>query len=97
MCCRGANSTYNIRIGRSAAITGPYLDKSGKDLATGGGTLFLETNGSLIGPGHAGIITESGTNWFSCHIESDGGRAGALCTGQLDWGADGWPFLLPVK
>ena len=24
LCCRGTNSTYNIRVGRSAAVTGPY-------------------------------------------------------------------------
>jgi arabinan endo-1,5-alpha-L-arabinosidase len=26
-CCRGVNSTYEIRAGRSREITGPYLDK----------------------------------------------------------------------
>jgi arabinan endo-1,5-alpha-L-arabinosidase len=99
MCCRGANSTYNIRVGRSGAITGPYLDKTGVNMLTGGGTLFLETSGQLIGPGHAGITPDGGTNWFSCHVESDGGRSGSssLCMGQLEWGADGWPALLPAK
>src|SRR4030095_6430958 len=28
-CCRGANSTYNIRVGRSRSLTGPYLDRRG--------------------------------------------------------------------
>lgn len=31
-CCSGVNSTYNIRVGRSLAITGPYLDRDGVDM-----------------------------------------------------------------
>ena len=30
-CCRGSESTYEIRIGRSGSITGPYLDSDGGD------------------------------------------------------------------
>jgi arabinan endo-1,5-alpha-L-arabinosidase len=92
-CCRGTNSTYNIRIGRSREITGPYLDKDGKDLAQGGGTLFLGTDGPFIGPGHAGIFEEDGRLWFSCHFY-DGTQRGAstLALRSLRW-ANGWPVL----
>ena len=31
-CCRGAQSTYNVVVGRSTAVTGPYVDKSGKPM-----------------------------------------------------------------
>jgi arabinan endo-1,5-alpha-L-arabinosidase len=93
-CCRGVRSTYNVRIGRSAAPTGPFLDKAGKDLLQGGGTLLMETEGRFIGPGHAGIFTESGTNWFSFHYY-DGEKNGARTLGvrQLEWDRDGWPEL----
>ena len=37
-CCRGVNSTYNIRVGRSIAITGPYIDSNGTAMMKGGGT-----------------------------------------------------------
>ena len=95
MCCRGANSTYNIRLGRSRQITGPYLDKEGVNMLDGGGSLFLDTTGPLVGPGHAGIIVDNGTNWFSCHFEADGrGRRGSvLAMLPLHWKADGWPEL----
>ncbi|RYD25559.1 MAG: arabinan endo-1,5-alpha-L-arabinosidase, partial [Verrucomicrobiaceae bacterium] len=43
LCCRGTNSTYEIRVGRSKKITGPYLDAEGRELSTGGGTVFLGT------------------------------------------------------
>lgn len=96
MCCRGANSTYNIRVGRSDKITGPYLDKDGKDLLLGGGTLVLGTTQPFIGPGHAGIVSEGGTNWLSCHFY-DGTRRGAsmLAIRPIHWDSRGWPEVDP--
>jgi arabinan endo-1,5-alpha-L-arabinosidase len=90
MCCRQAASTYNTRIGRADKITGPYLDKEGKDMRLGGGTPFLATVGSLIGPGHAGIIQVGDKYYYSCHYESSGG-GGTLSVRPLTWDAQGWP------
>jgi arabinan endo-1,5-alpha-L-arabinosidase len=86
LCCRGTNSTYEIRVGRSKKITGPYFDMGGVDLMADGGTEFLKTNGPFIGPGHAGIIYENGKNWFSCHFY-DGTRRGfsTLAVLPLEW------------
>ncbi len=93
-CCQGTNSTYNIRIGRSKAVTGPYLDKAGVDMLHGGGSQFLpRTNGPLIGPGHAGTLHAQGKNWFTSDFEGDirmNGRA-TLAIMPLRWDADGWP------
>jgi arabinan endo-1,5-alpha-L-arabinosidase len=93
-CCRGPRSTYNIRIGRSEAVTGPYLDKAAVDMLRGGGSLFLATtNGPLIGPGHAGTLNAQGKNWFTSDFEGDlrmNGRA-TLAILPLHWNADGWP------
>ncbi len=90
------NSTYNIRAGRSEAITGPYLDKDAKDLLSGGGTLVLGTDGPFIGPGHAGILSDGTNTWFSCHFY-DGTRYGAptLALLPLRWSEDGWPEVGP--
>jgi arabinan endo-1,5-alpha-L-arabinosidase len=97
-CCRGTNSTYNIRVGRSPQITGPYLDKEGKDMAHAGGTLLLGSDGAFIGPGHAGIFEEQGKYWLSCHFY-DGTDHGAskLAIRPLRWEADGWPALDPAS
>jgi arabinan endo-1,5-alpha-L-arabinosidase len=90
-CCRGTNSTYNIRVGRSASVTGPYLDKDGTDMLQGGGSLVVGTSGYHIGPGHAGIMQEGGTNWFSFHYY-DGREMGRpkLEIRPLTW-TNGWP------
>ncbi len=93
-CCRGTNSTYNIRVGRSREITGPYLDKDEKDLAQEGGSLLLGTDGAFIGPGHAGIFKEEGRFWFSCHFYNGSQRGASMLAIQpLRWNPDGWPSL----
>lgn len=93
-CCQGTNSSYNIRIGRSKTITGPYLDKAGSDLLKSGGSLFLaRANGPLFGPGHAGTLNAEGKNWFTSDFEGDvrmNGEA-TLAIMPLKWNADGWP------
>jgi len=93
-CCRGVESTYNIRVGRSKTVTGPYVDKAGNDLLHSGGSLFLATtNGPLIGPGHAGTLAALGRQWFTSDFEGAfqmGGRA-TLAIMPLHWNGDGWP------
>jgi arabinan endo-1,5-alpha-L-arabinosidase len=91
-CCRGVRSTYNIRVGRSPKISGPYLDKNGIDLLHDGGSLVLGSAGPFIGPGHAGIISTGGKEWFSCHFY-DGTHEGkpTLALFPMEWDAAGWP------
>ena len=92
-CCKGVASTYNIRMGRSKSVTGPYLDEEGHDLAQGDGTLFLKGNGKQIGPGHFGRVFIHGKECFSCHYEADVDNANksTLDIRPLRWSADGWP------
>lgn len=92
-CCRGADSGYNIRVGRSRKVTGPYIDNAGIDMIHGGGKLFLGSGGRLIGPGHFGLIDLGhGVQKFSMHWEADLDRGGAsvLDIRPLQW-KDGWP------
>jgi len=93
-CCSGTSSTYNIRVGRSTNVTGPYLDKNGVNLLNAGGTLLLDSTGRHLGPGHAGVFQENGRFWFSHHYY-DGVQNGAPLLGirELVWGPDGWPVV----
>jgi len=93
-CCQGSNSTYYIQVGRAATPAGPFLDKDGKDLNSLGGTTVLGSAGRYIGPGHAGIYTENGVNYFSHHYY-DGYDSGApkLGLARLTWDAAGWPVV----
>jgi arabinan endo-1,5-alpha-L-arabinosidase len=96
ICCRGVKSTYRIRVGRSEKVTGPYLDDQGRDLRDGGGREVLATDGSRIGPGHAGIVIDGANEWLSYHYY-DAERDGAPTLGlrRLEWTGDGWPNILP--
>jgi arabinan endo-1,5-alpha-L-arabinosidase len=91
-CCRGVNSSYNIRVGRSRRVTGPYIDKDGVDMLKAGGTLFLSNKGPLFGPGHAGILIDKGKSWFTCDFEGDARMNGkaTLAIMPLTW-KSGWP------
>lgn len=93
-CCNGVDSTYNIRVGRSMSVTGPYYDKNGISMTNGGGTMVLESTARYIGPGHAAIMNDNGTNWFTFHYY-DGNNGGTATLGlmQMNWTADGWPAL----
>ena len=76
-CCAGANSTYNIRMGRSRKVTGPYLDNMGVDMLEGGGKLFAGSRGRHVGPGHFGLLDlGQGVQKFSLHYEADLDRGG---------------------
>ncbi|MEN3340357.1 MAG: arabinan endo,5-alpha-L-arabinosidase [Acidobacteriota bacterium] len=92
-CCAGGNSSYNIRMGRSKKVTGPFVDNMGVEMIRGGGKLFAGSSGRHIGPGHFGLIDlGDGVQKFSCHYESDLDRGGAsvLDIRPLLW-RDGWP------
>ncbi|MEO8314802.1 MAG: family 43 glycosylhydrolase [Pseudomonadota bacterium] len=92
-CCAGANSTYNIRVGRSRKVTGPYLDNMGVDMIQGGGKLFAGSSGRFVGPGHFGLVdVGDGVQKFSLHYEADLDRGGisVLDIRPLLW-RDGWP------
>jgi arabinan endo-1,5-alpha-L-arabinosidase len=98
LCCRGVNSTYNTRVGRSDKITGPYLDKNGKDMLVGGGTLITSTDGPFVGPGQAGIFEENGQAWFTCHFyDATANGQSKLSIRPLTWSTDGWPVIGKVS
>ena len=48
-CCNGTKSTYNVRMGRSKNILGPYLDRKQKDMRDGGGNCsWRGMDGTLV-------------------------------------------------
>jgi len=93
-CCNGADSTYSIRVGRSEHPTGPFLDQDDIPLLASGGTPLIETNGSEVGPGHAGVTPYRGTFLFTYHYyDADNQGVGTLGHRELIFNDDGWPVL----
>ncbi len=93
-CCGGLKSTYEIRVGRSRSITGPYLDREGKDLKSGGGTMVLSSDGPFIGPGHANVTEIGERLLFHCHFYDGTNRGRSrLAMLRVEYGDDGWPTI----
>lgn len=93
-CCDGVNSTYNIIVGRSRNVTGPYIDNIGRPMLQGGGRMVLAAGDRLIGPGHFGrTIIDEGVEVMSCHYEADLDQSGRSVLGlrPLLW-KNGWPI-----
>ena len=92
-CCDGVNSTYNIVVGRSPNVTGPYLDNVGRDMIAGGGKMVIDAADRQFGAGHFGRwIEDDGVEKMSFHWEADldrGGRS-VLAIRPLLWVND-WP------
>lgn len=93
-CCRGAESTYKMLVGRSPKLTGPYLDKAGKSLAEGGGTLLLAGNQNWAGAGHNSVYTFDGRDYLVFHAYETADRGlQKLKIAELSWDTDGWPAV----
>ncbi len=91
LCCRGTHSTYHTLVGRSRAVTGPYLDSTGKPLEEGGGTEVLTANNRWLGPGGESLLMDPGGKdliVFHAYDAHTGKPSMQLST--IDW-SDGWP------
>ena len=98
MCCQGVNSTYNIRVGRSTSVSGPYLDKNGLNMLNSAGSLFAGNDGNKIGPGQIGIYSQGDLDQFGYHYydaNNNGNPTYGLRT--LYWTSDGWPSYTPIN
>jgi arabinan endo-1,5-alpha-L-arabinosidase len=93
-CCKGASSTYNIRVGRSAKVDGPYADGKGVLMTAGGGDLIDKGDARWKGPGHNGIFVERDTVFLVNHAyDAENNGASILWIRPLYWTPQGWPTL----
>jgi arabinan endo-1,5-alpha-L-arabinosidase len=96
-CCDGVKSTYEVAVGRSTTLFGPYYDKKGNSLLNSGNTVILSKNDRFIGPGHNSKLVQddSGNDWMVYHsYDARNESAGRLL--MLDrvlWDSDGWPYI----
>lgn len=95
-CCRGEESTYKLVVGRSKEVTGPYVDKEGRKLVDGGGSLVIEGNKNWYGVGHNSVFTFEGKDYTFMHgyDASDKGLP-KLVVKKITW-VDGWPSVKPM-
>ena len=104
-CCAGPVTGYSVQVGRSRALTGPYVDRTGArlDVSRAGGTPVIAPNGNRwVGTGHNSIATDAaGQDWFVYHAidradpyldGTDGINERPMLLDRLDW-TGGWPSV----
>jgi arabinan endo-1,5-alpha-L-arabinosidase len=90
-CCRGVRSDYKVVVGRARAVTGPYVDKAGKPLSEGGGSLVLSAaTDHWHGAGHEAVLQNEGVDYLIFHAYAVPGGRSQLQISTIVW-EDGWP------
>lgn len=93
-CCSGAESTYNVVMGRSKSLEGPYLDKSGRSWVENYSSQLMLGDDKEPGRGHNGFFYEDGVTYIVYHAYTmSKGGASMLNIKPLYVGSDGWPTL----
>lgn len=93
-CCRGVHGSYKIMVGRSRGVHGPYVDRSGKPLQMGRGTLVLGGDAHYPGVGGNSVVADGDTDYLVFHAfdARDHGRP-KLKIKAIRWSTDGWPTV----
>ena len=98
-CCKKEQSNYYVAVGRSRAITGPYLGRDGKAMMDGYGTAVIVerpwASTRWRGPGHCGLLRDGTRDLVVYHaydVEND--AKATLRLAELRWSPDGWPTAL---
>jgi arabinan endo-1,5-alpha-L-arabinosidase len=97
LCCRKADSTYYVVVGRSKDITGPYLDKQGVDMLKGGGSTVIAGDKDWKALGHNSAYTFDGKDYMVLHAyETADDYLQKLKIMEMKWDAQGWPVVDPA-
>lgn len=102
-------SDYNVRVGRSDKIDGPYKDYNGKDMTNTedftmeignkvlGGYKFGDSQGWLA-PGHNSVLRDGNNYYIVHHARPDTDKNWPyLNVRKILWSPDGWPMVSPER
>jgi len=94
-CCAGTDSTYKVVIGRSRTPLGPYVDKRGRKMTQGGGTVILASDARWRGPGHNSFLQTRRGDYLVHHVyDATAVRKGRILQVRpVSWSSDGWPSV----
>jgi arabinan endo-1,5-alpha-L-arabinosidase len=90
-CCKGASSTYNIRVVRGKSVTGPFVDKAETAAMQGGGTLIAQGDATWAGPGGQSVMFVGTKAYLMYHAYAMSDGTATLRIADLVWDASGWP------
>jgi arabinan endo-1,5-alpha-L-arabinosidase len=95
-CCKGIGSSYEIIVGRSEHLTGPYFDPNGTAMTDGGGMELLGSDEGMIGPGSPSVYVAGHADLIDYHYYDawDNGDPW-IQVRPLLWTSTGWPVTGP--
>ena len=80
-------------VGRSKSLTGPYVDKTGKAMLQGGGSLVLQGDKDWVALGHNAAYSFDGKDYLVFHAYETADKAlQKLKVLPMQW-QDGWPVV----
>ena len=104
-------SDYNIRVGRSKSITGPFTDLGGRlltdveDPDNSVGNLLMagytwDEGTAYMAPGHNSAMHDPDGQWYLfCHIRernfTDSPEPSTMQVRRMYFSEEGWPYLAP--
>ncbi|KAI5858072.1 glycosyl hydrolase, partial [Tricharina praecox] len=88
---------YKIKVGRSRAVTGPFVDRNGTDMKNGGGDVVFGSHDWVYGPGGQGVLVDGKKDILYYHyvdtrvsyVDEDK----YLGFNEIKY-VDGWPVLV---
>jgi arabinan endo-1,5-alpha-L-arabinosidase len=97
-CCSGLESNYQIVMGRSKDLHGPYMTKNGESWLDNRYTVFLAGDNEEPGRGHNGFFHENDTTFIVYHAYTRSANGTPLLNIKpLYMGEDGWPGIEPSE
>lgn len=98
-CCEGLDSKYQVVVGRSKKLEGPYQPKNTSwDMRDGHGEIFvIGDTEHWAGPGHNSefITDDNGDQWVLYHSywRDRPARGRVVCLDKVVWDEEGWPSV----
>lgn len=74
-----------------SSVTGPYTDKAGTNMMSGGGSLLVQGNATWTAPGHNAVLVTPGTTYNIYHGLDSNHANPVLRVSELVMDAQGWP------
>ena len=94
ICCKGNDSNYQVVMGRSENLKGPFLNREGESWVDNHYTLFMAGDEARPGRGHNGFFTENDTTYIVYHAYTRLAEGRPLLNIQTLYADDeGWPTL----
>jgi arabinan endo-1,5-alpha-L-arabinosidase len=96
LCCPGEGRSvddlsYRVVVGRADSVLGPYVDRDGKPLLEGGGTVVVQGDNTYAAAGHSDVLVDGDRVYHLYHAYRQRDAGAELRIVELPFDAEGWP------